>query len=102
MKSEGREVFNRVDLPAGSNQFHRLSQGTRKRYRRRKKPADRFEWQPLAYDSTKKYIYLSFDDGPQHGTVTCYDLCKKEAVKASFFMVGYIPCKKAMVNRSLP
>lgn len=47
-----------------------------------------FEWQPLSYDSTKQYIYLSFDDGPQHGTVTCYDLCKAENVKASFFMVG--------------
>lgn len=53
-----------------------------------KKPVDRFEWRPLAYDSTKKYIYLSFDDGPQHGTVACYDICKKEGVKASFFMVG--------------
>ena len=21
-------------------------------------------WQPLVYDSTKKYIYLTFDDGP--------------------------------------
>lgn len=45
-------------------------------------------WHPITYDSTKYYIYLSFDDGPQHGTVTCYDLCKKEQVKASFFMVG--------------
>lgn len=44
--------------------------------------------QPIAYDSTKRYIYLSFDDGPQHGTLTCVDLCKKEQVKASFFMVG--------------
>ncbi|MES2371720.1 MAG: polysaccharide deacetylase family protein [Bacteroidota bacterium] len=60
-----------------------------------KKPANRLEWQPLAYDSTKKYIYLSFDDGPQHGTVTCYDLCKKEAVKASFFMVGLHSMQKS-------
>lgn len=45
-------------------------------------------WKPLAYDSTKQYIYLTFDDGPQHGTVTCYDICRQEGVKASFFMVG--------------
>ncbi|WP_026768155.1 polysaccharide deacetylase family protein [Asinibacterium sp. OR53] len=45
-------------------------------------------WQPLAYDSTKKYIYLTFDDGPQHGTVTCVDTCRKLGVKASFFMVA--------------
>jgi peptidoglycan/xylan/chitin deacetylase (PgdA/CDA1 family) len=45
-------------------------------------------WHPVAYDPAKYYIYLSFDDGPQHGTVTCYDLCRKEGVKASFFMVG--------------
>lgn len=43
---------------------------------------------PYHYDSTKKYIYLTFDDGPQPGTVSCYTLCRKEGVKASFFMVG--------------
>ncbi|MES2006009.1 MAG: polysaccharide deacetylase family protein [Bacteroidota bacterium] len=50
---------------------------------------DPFAWQPIRYDSTKQYIYLSFDDGPQHGTVTCFDLCKKDSIKASFFMVGH-------------
>lgn len=53
-----------------------------------KKPVDIFAWEPVSFDSTKKYIYLSFDDGPQHGTVTCFDLCKAANVKASFFMVG--------------
>lgn len=43
---------------------------------------------PYRYDSTKKYIYLTFDDGPQPGTVSCYNLCRAEGVKASFFMVG--------------
>ncbi len=51
-------------------------------------PVNKFDWQPLIYDSTKKYIYLSFDDGPQHGTVDCYNLCKQAGIKASFFMVG--------------
>ncbi|NCI47552.1 polysaccharide deacetylase family protein [Sediminibacterium soli] len=49
---------------------------------------NKFDWQPLAYDSTKQYIYLSFDDGPQHGTLACYELCRRERIKASFFMVG--------------
>ncbi len=43
---------------------------------------------PFSYDSTKKYIYLTFDDGPQPGTVSCYNLCRTEGIKASFFMVG--------------
>jgi peptidoglycan/xylan/chitin deacetylase (PgdA/CDA1 family) len=52
------------------------------------KPDSKFEWHPITYDSSKKYIYLSFDDGPQHGTLTCYEICKREKIKASFFMVG--------------
>jgi peptidoglycan/xylan/chitin deacetylase (PgdA/CDA1 family) len=48
-----------------------------------------------SYDSSKKYIYLTFDDGPQHGTVDCFDLCKQLHVKASFFMVGLHANKKS-------
>jgi peptidoglycan/xylan/chitin deacetylase (PgdA/CDA1 family) len=40
------------------------------------------------FDSNKTYIYLTFDDGPQHGTVNCINICRQEGVKASFFMVG--------------
>lgn len=43
---------------------------------------------PISYDTTKKYIYLTFDDGPQPGTLACLNLCKKMGVKATFFMVG--------------
>jgi len=43
---------------------------------------------PIANDSNKKYIYLTFDDGPQNGTLACYELCKKMGIKATFFMVG--------------
>lgn len=43
---------------------------------------------PITYDTTKKYIYLTFDDGPQNGTTACFNLCKKLGVKATFFMVG--------------
>ena len=42
----------------------------------------------INYDTTKKYIYLTFDDGPQNGTVACFELCKKLGVKATFFVVG--------------
>jgi len=45
-------------------------------------------WEPLVYDTSKKYIYLTFDDGPQNGTSACMNLCKKLGVKATFFMVG--------------
>lgn len=45
-------------------------------------------WKPIAYDSTKTYIYLTFDDGPQGGTKQCMEVCKKAGVKATFFMVG--------------
>jgi len=40
------------------------------------------------YDSTKKYIYLTFDDGPQPGTMECYHTIQQLGVKATFFMVG--------------
>lgn len=43
---------------------------------------------PNILDTSKKYIYLTFDDGPQHGTVACFDLCKQLKVKSIFFMVG--------------
>jgi len=46
------------------------------------------DWQPPVYDSTKQYIYFSFDDGPQPGTTNCMDVCRKNGVKATFFMVG--------------
>ncbi|MCX6337134.1 MAG: polysaccharide deacetylase family protein [Bacteroidetes bacterium] len=39
-------------------------------------------------DTTKSTIYLTFDDGPQKGTIGCYNTCKTLGIKASFFMVG--------------
>jgi len=53
-----------------------------------KKPINPFQWNPIKYDSTKEYVYLTFDDGPQNGTQAVYDLIKKLNVKATFFMVG--------------
>src|SRR4051794_12530402 len=39
------------------------------------------------YDSTKQYIYLTFDDGPQPGTLGCYHTIRQLGVKATFFMI---------------
>ncbi|HTN37916.1 MAG TPA: polysaccharide deacetylase family protein [Arachidicoccus sp.] len=39
-------------------------------------------------DSTKKYVYLTFDDGPQPGTMNVYHTLKSLGVKGTFFMVG--------------
>lgn len=47
-----------------------------------------FEWAPPVNDTTKSYIYLTFDDGPQPGTMTCYHIVRDLGVKATFFMVG--------------
>ena len=62
-----------------------------------------FAWKPVTQDSTKKYIYLTFDDGPQNGTVAVFDLCRQLGVKATFFMVGLHTEKKSdgkeIVNR---
>lgn len=35
-----------------------------------------------------KYVYLTFDDGPDAGTMNCYSTCKSRGVKATFFLVG--------------
>ncbi len=42
----------------------------------------------FTYKSSKQYIYLSFDDGPQRGTKETIALCRELGVKASYFMIG--------------
>lgn len=42
----------------------------------------------ISYDTTKRYIYITLDDGPQPGTMNCYHTLKNLNVKASFFMIG--------------
>ncbi|HEY0298590.1 MAG TPA: polysaccharide deacetylase family protein [Arachidicoccus sp.] len=39
-------------------------------------------------DSTKKYVFLTFDDGPQGGTMNVYHNLKALGLKGTFFMVG--------------
>jgi len=47
-----------------------------------------YVWQPPVYDTSKQYIYITFDDGPQPGTMACLQVCLQQKVKASFFMVA--------------
>lgn len=43
----------------------------------------------IKLDPAKKYIYLTWDDGPQPpGTTICQEIFRSEGVKATFFMVG--------------
>jgi peptidoglycan/xylan/chitin deacetylase (PgdA/CDA1 family) len=41
------------------------------------------------FDSTTKFVYLSFDDGPLFGTASCIDICEQENIKATFFQIGF-------------
>ncbi len=44
---------------------------------------------PIKFDSSKRYIYLTWDDSPQPpGTKVCKDIFHKLGVKATFFSVG--------------
>lgn len=47
----------------------------------------------------KKYIYLSFDDGPLKGTVNCIDICLNEKIPATFFEVGFHQGKSAYTRK---
>jgi peptidoglycan/xylan/chitin deacetylase (PgdA/CDA1 family) len=48
------------------------------------KPGD-----PIKFDSSKRYIFLTWDDSPQPpGTIVCKDVFHKQGVKATFFAVG--------------
>lgn len=45
---------------------------------------------PIKIDSSKRYIYLTWDDSPQPpGTVNCRSVFRSEGVKATFFSVGF-------------
>jgi peptidoglycan/xylan/chitin deacetylase (PgdA/CDA1 family) len=44
---------------------------------------------PIVYDSTKRYFYLTFDDGPQPpGSHHCFDIFRALGVKGTFFMIA--------------
>jgi len=57
---------------------------------------------PIKYDSSKRYIYLTWDDAPEPpGTNNCKRVFREQGVKATFFVVGFnanTPGKKRMID----
>jgi peptidoglycan/xylan/chitin deacetylase (PgdA/CDA1 family) len=57
---------------------------------------------PIKYDSSKRYIFLTWDDAPQPpGTTNCRKVFHEEGVKATFFAVGFNqvgPFKKRLID----
>lgn len=57
---------------------------------------------PIKYDSSKHYIFLTLDDSPQPpGTINCKNIFHQQAVKATFFSVGFNqvgPFKKRIID----
>ena len=57
---------------------------------------------PIKYDSSKRYIFLTWDDAPQPpGTNICKRVFHEQGVKATFFVVGFnanTPGKKRIVD----
>lgn len=52
-----------------------------------KKPV--FDTTPVIVDTNKRYIFLTFDDGPQPpGSQNCFDIFKRVGVKATFFAIA--------------
>lgn len=57
---------------------------------------------PIKYDSSKRYIFLTWDDSPQPpGTTNCKKIFHEEGAKATFFGVGFNqvgPLKKRVID----
>lgn len=57
---------------------------------------------PIKHDSSKRYVYLTWDDSPQPpGTVNSKAVFKAEGIKATFFAVGFNqvgPQKKRLID----
>jgi peptidoglycan/xylan/chitin deacetylase (PgdA/CDA1 family) len=57
---------------------------------------------PIQYDSSKRYIFLTWDDSPQPpGTMNCKTVFQQEGIKATFFSVGFNqvgPFKKRLID----
>ena len=58
---------------------------------------------PIKYDSSKRYIFLTWDDSPQPpGTIRCKTAFKTQGVKATFFAVaahyGIEPSRKRILD----
>lgn len=57
---------------------------------------------PIKYDSSKRYIFLTWDDSPQPpGTINCKNVFQQQGIKATFFVVGFNqvgPMKKRIID----
>ena len=57
---------------------------------------------PIKYDSSKHYIFITWDDAPQPpGTINCKTAFANEGIKATFFGVGFNmvgPLKKRIID----
>ena len=57
---------------------------------------------PIKLDSSKHYIFLTWDDSPQPpGTVNCKNVFREQNIKATFFAVGFNqvgPFKKRIID----
>lgn len=57
---------------------------------------------PIVLNPNKKYIYLTWDDGPQPpGSTNCQRVFREQGVKATFFYVGmnaFDPLRKRMID----
>ncbi len=57
---------------------------------------------PIKYDSSKRYIFLTWDDCPQPpGTTNCKNVFHEQGIKATFFAVGFNqvgPFKKRLID----
>ncbi|MEN9685228.1 MAG: hypothetical protein RLZZ28_1014 [Bacteroidota bacterium] len=57
---------------------------------------------PIKIDSSKRYIFLTWDDSPQPpGTVNCKNVFREQGIKATFFSVGFNqvgPWKKRLID----
>ncbi len=50
---------------------------------------DKPKIEPIVIDSNKRYLFITFDDGPQPpGTSNCFDVFKSLGIKATFFMIA--------------
>ncbi len=65
-------------------------------------PAKPLPGSVIKYDSSKRYIFLTWDDSPQPpGTINCKAIFHKEGIKATFFSVGFNqvgPLKKRLID----
>jgi peptidoglycan-N-acetylglucosamine deacetylase len=54
--------------------------------------------QKTIQDTSKKYVYLTFDDGPINGSTQIDSLIKAEKIKASVFLVGKHGAKSTLLG----